>query len=110
MSWRGVSAKPQARLGDDLANNLAVHVGETKVTAAIAVGEALVVKAKLVQDGGVQVVDVGAFFLGAEAELVGGAVSHAPLEAAAGEPQRKAPVIVIAAVAPLRCRRAPELA
>ena len=51
-----------------------------------------------------------AFLYGAEAELVGGAVGHAALEAAAGQPDGEAPVVVVAAIAALRCRRAAELA
>ncbi len=51
-----------------------------------------------------------AIFLGAEAELVGGPVGHAAAETAAGEPDGEAPVIVVAAVAALRGRRAAELA
>src|SRR5262249_24427382 len=96
--------------GDDVANQLAVDIGETVVTAAIAERQAFVVDAHLVEDGGVQVVGMGAFVLGAEAELVGGAVGHAALEAAAGQPYGEAPVIVIAAIASLGSGRAAKLA
>ena len=43
------------------------------------------------------------------AELVGGAVGHAPLDAAAGHPEREAEDVVVAA-GPLAHRRAAELA
>src|SRR5205823_5188828 len=75
-----------------------------------AIGQAFVIDAHLVQNGGVQVVDVGAFLLGTVAELVGGAVGHAALEAAAGQPDGEAPVVVIAAIASLGSGRSAKLA
>ena len=47
---------------------------------------------------------------GAQADGVGGADDLAALDAAAGQPHRKAEVVVIAALAALRLRRAAELA
>ena len=73
------------------------------------------VEAQEVQNRGVQVVDVDGLLDGRVAELVGGAVDLAALDAAAGEPDRKAPVVVVAAHARLAAReldgrRAAELA
>ena len=87
-----------------------MDVGEAEVAAAVAVGEAGVVEAHLVQDGGVQVVDVDAVFDGDEAEVVGGAVGQAAAEAAAGEPHGEAEGVVVAAGGAFGLRRAAELA
>src|SRR5260221_12246071 len=97
-SLRGRKNAGPRSLHQNVLDHLPAHIGQAEVAAAVAVGEAFVVEAHQVEDGGVQVVGVGAFFLGTVAELVGGAVSHAAAETAAGDPERKAPVIVIAAV------------
>jgi hypothetical protein len=60
-----------------------------------------------VQHGGVQVVRVGAVLDGPEPELVGGAVGHPAVDAAAGQPDGEAPVVVVAPV-PLGGGRAAE--
>ena len=62
-----------------------------------------------------QVVDVHDVFDGLVAEFVGGAVDRASLDAAAGQPDGKAPVVVVAAQARLAVdhldgRRPAELA
>src|SRR5207253_4590675 len=100
---------------ENVADDTAMDIGETEVAAGVAVGQSFVVEAHEVQDRGVQVVDVDPVFHSAVAELVGGAVDHAALDAAAREPDAEAPVIVIAslrrpAVGELDCRRATELA
>ena len=80
--------------------HLAVHVGQAEVAAAVAVGQPLVIQAHQVQDRGVQVVDVHAVLDGLHAELVGGAVDDAALDAAAGQPHREAQAVVVAALGP----------
>src|SRR3954463_10433372 len=57
-----------------------------------------------------EVVDVDLIFYRAEAEVVGRAIGHAAADAAAGQPGREAPVVVIAAVASFGGRCAAELA
>ena len=66
-------------LGQNTLHDLAMHVGQAEVAAAVAVGEAGMVQAHQVQDGGVQVVDVHAVFDGVEAELVGRAIDQCRL-------------------------------
>ena len=97
-------------LGQNIADHLATHIGQAVVAAAIAVGQAFVIEAHLIQDGGVQIVDVHAFLFGTEAELIGSAVGHAAAKPAARQPKGKAPVVMIAAIAPLRRRSAAKLA
>ncbi len=60
-----------------------MHVGEAEVAALVAEGEALVVEAELVQDGGVEVVHVHGVLGDVEAELVRFAVGEAGFVAAA---------------------------
>ena len=93
-------------LGDDLADRLA----EVDLQPLVARDfEPPGVEAELVQDRGVDVGDVVAVLDGVEAELVGGAVDDAALDAAAGHPDREAVGMVVAAVAALRAGRAAEL-
>src|SRR4051812_49371277 len=89
--WRRASAH-------DAPDDLAVDVGEPEVAAAVAVGELLVVDAHQMQDRRVQVVHVDLVGDGGDAELVGGAVDVAPLDAAAGEPHGEARAVVVAAL------------
>src|SRR5262249_8526112 len=62
-----------------------------------AVGQALVVDAEGVEDGGVQIVDVDGIGGQVVAVLVGRAVGNARFEAAAGQPDGEAARMVIAA-------------
>ena len=84
--------------GDEVADDLAVDVGEAVVAAGVAVGEGLVVEAEEGHHGSVEVVDVDGFIDGFEAEVVGGAVGCSGFDAAAGEPHGEAVVVVVAAV------------
>ena len=67
------------------------------------------VDAEQVEDRGVDVRDVMAVLDGMEAELVGGAVDESPPDSAAGQPDREAVVVVVAAVGPLRAGCPTEL-
>ena len=83
--------------GDDIPNDFTMDVGQTEIATGVAVGERLMVQAKQVQHGGVQVVRTGWILLRGEPELVGCAVDCASADAPAGQPYRKAVVIVVAA-------------
>ena len=76
-----------------------MHVGQAVVAAAVAEGETLVVQSKLMQDGGVQVVERADVFHGVHAQFVGRAVGRAPLDAAPRQPNAKAFRVMVAAVA-----------
>ena len=78
--------------------------------ARIPVGKLFVVEPKKVQDGGVQVMNACRFFDRLEAEIIGGAVSGAAADAAAGEPDGEAIMIVIATGAALGDRRSTKFA
>ena len=68
------------------------------------------VEAEQVQDRGVQVVHRADVFDGVHAEFVGRAVDRAPFDSAAGQPDREAFGVMVAAVAAGGVRRAAELA
>ena len=75
-----------------------MHIGQTKIAPRVAIGQALVVEAQEMQDGGVQIVNVDRLLDCREAELIGGAVDVAAAHAAAGQEHGEAVVIMIAAV------------
>ena len=65
-----------AASGEDGFYDLAVDVGETEVAALVVEGQALVVDAEEVEQGGVEVVDVNAAVDDVVAEVVGLAVAE----------------------------------
>src|SRR5213596_706438 len=73
-----------AALRDDLTGDVATHVGESKIAAAVSVGQLLVIDPHQVQEGGMQIMDVHRVLDSGVANLIGGAVDHAALDAAAG--------------------------
>ena len=75
-----------------------MHIRQPEAPALVTVGEALVVDAEQVQDGGLEVVDVHAAVGDVVAEVVGFAVDVAGPGAAAGHPHGKATGMVVAAV------------
>ena len=86
-------------LGDDPFDDFAgFHAGEALVEALVLKGEALVVDAELVEEGGVEIVDVDGVFDDIITHLVGFAVGEAFFDAAAGGPEAEAARVVIAAV------------
>src|SRR5262245_10763918 len=94
--WGTTDAWPQS--SEDLAHDAAVHVGEPKITARIAIRQPFVVEPHKVQDRRVQVVHVDTVLHGAIAELVRGAMGHAAPDTGASQPNAEAPVIMIAAL------------
>ncbi len=74
-----------------------MDVGEAAIDAVVAVGEAGVVDAEEVQDGGVEVVTVGFAFDGLIAEFVAKTVGGTGLHSCAGEPGDEGAAVVIAA-------------
>ena len=87
---------------------MAVHVGQPEVAALGSDREFRVVDAEQVQHRGVEVVNAHRVLRDPVAEVVGGAVGDAPLDATAGQPDREGLHVVVAAVA-LRHRRAAKL-
>ena len=94
--------------GEDIADDVAVDIGETAVDACGAEGEFFVIDAHEVEDGGVEVVAPCDAFGGFAAEFVAAAVGGAGFDACAGEPCDEASAVVIAAGAALGEGRAAE--
>ena len=57
-------------LGQDVLQHVSMHIGEAEVAAGVAVGELFVFEAELVENGGVEVVEVDAILDGGDAILV----------------------------------------
>ena len=73
-----------------------MDVGQTEIAALESPCELFVVKTELLQQGGVQVVDVNGIFYDAEAEFIGGAMDKAGFDAASCGPHGEGIHMVIA--------------
>ena len=71
--------------------------------------EAVGIEAEQFQDGGVNVGDVMPILDGVESQLVGRAVDDAPLDPAAGHPDRESVIVVVAAIGALGAGSSAEL-
>ncbi len=90
--------------------DLPFHVGKAEIPACMLVGEVFVVKAKKVEDGGVEVVDVHFVHCGVITVVVGRPVGEAWFYASSGHPHGEAVGVVVASVVALGGRGAPEFA
>lgn len=86
-----------------------MHVGEAEVASGVAVSEALMVDAELVQEGGVEVVDFDGVLDGVFADVVGLTMNVTGFEAAASDPDGEAVAMVPATVFALASGGAAEL-
>src|SRR5688572_5625532 len=87
----------RSRSGEDLANYVAVYVGEAALDAVVVVGEPFVVDTKKVEDRRVEVVDFDRLLGGFPADLVGVSVGEAVLQPGSGQPGGKGLGVVVAA-------------
>ncbi len=83
-------------LSKDLSHHLAVNIGEPEVAALKAEGEFFVVDSQQVEEGRVDIVDVGAVLNGVEAEFVCGSYGDSGFGAAAGEPHGERVDVMVA--------------
>ena len=72
-------------LRQDVVNDLPVDVGQSEVTPGIAIGQALVIESQQVKQSGVEIVHVDLVLDRLVAELVGGAVGEAGLDATSSQ-------------------------
>src|SRR5438876_212390 len=75
-----------------------MDVGQTLLAGIVVEGEALKVQAEQMEQGSMEVGDGDDIHGRIVAELIGCAMSHAALDAAAGQPEAEAPLVVVAAV------------
>src|SRR4051794_16047740 len=93
---------PFARRGragsrEQLADHLALDIGQAEVAPLEAIGQLRVLQAEQVQDGRLEVVDVDPVLDGRETELVGGPQGQARPRPAAGDPHRRGVDVMVAA-------------
>ena len=79
-------------------DHLAMHIGQPEVTPGISIGKSLVVQTQLVQNCGVQVVEVDFVLDGIIAVFVGFAVPNPGLHPSTTKPHRHRMRVVIATI------------
>ena len=80
----------------EFANNMPVHVSQTKITTGHAIGQSLVIEAQQVQHRGVQVMHRNRLLDRSISEVVGRSVGVSAANPGTGQPAREAIVVVIA--------------
>ena len=75
-----------------------MNIGQTEIATLVTVGQAFVVDTQAVQDGCVQVMDMGGFLGDVVAEIVCFAVNHSRLNTPTGHPFRVATRMVVAPI------------
>ena len=73
-----------------------MHVGQAALDAVVVEGQPRMVDPEQVQDGGVEVVPVGAVLDGFPADVIGRPVGHAVLQTRPRQPGREAVLVVVA--------------
>lgn len=96
------SVRPTTNSRQHRLNHFAMQFREAEVASTITVGNFFVIDTQLLQDSCMKIVDTDAVLDSFETELVGGTVSHAALDPAAGHPHRVAKGMVVASVGPLQ--------
>ena len=87
--------------GKQFRNDTSAEIGEAVVASVVTESELFVINAEQVEHRRMQIIHVDPVFDGLVAELIGRAVMHAALHAAAGHPESEAVRIVIASDAAL---------
>lgn len=68
--------------GDDFLNDITMNIGQPIVSSLETKREAFMVKAKLMHDGGLEIMDVDFVFSHAESEFIRFTIGHATFDAA----------------------------
>lgn len=89
------------KLRQDVVDNAAFDIGQPEVAAAVGISQFFVIEAELVQDCGVQVVNVDFVFNRGESKVVGCSVNRATFDTASGQPHRESVGVVVSAVTAL---------
>ena len=84
-----------ASLQQNVLDYLSVYVGQAEVSPRVSVRQAFVVQAHEVQDGRMEVVDVGSIFDGSQPKYIGSAIAETGFDSATGHPDRETVVIVV---------------
>src|SRR5262249_46091240 len=115
LSWRRIALRDGQGVGrvvlrQDPRHDLAMNVGQAHVAATESNRQTLVMDAEEVEDRGVKIVDFDLVGDRVISIIVGGTVDGSASDSSAGEPDGEPVGIVVAAVSPLRHRRAAEFA
>ena len=102
------SVRPTTNSRQHCLNHFAMHVREAEVAATISIGNHFVIDSQLMQDSCMKILDTDAILDSFEAELIGGAISHAAPDPVTGHPHRVAKGMVVASVGPFRYGSAAE--
>jgi hypothetical protein len=73
-------------LSENVCNHVSGNVGETVIAPLLTPGESLVVQSELVQDCGIEVMDVDRFIHGSKSKLIRRAIRHTSFDSPASEP------------------------
>src|SRR5438128_20280 len=91
------------------ADDFALDFGQALAPSLVEVRQRILIQTELMQDGGVDIAQVMRVIDGSETDLVGGSRNRSAADAAAGHPHGEAGVVVVAPLAALGFRSAPEL-
>src|SRR5271166_5926600 len=83
--------------GQDVLDDVPVHVGQAKVAAGVSISQALMIEPEELEHRGVQVVDMNFAFDRLKTEFIGLAMGVPPLDAAAGQNGRESAVVMTSA-------------
>src|SRR5690348_12757878 len=86
------------KLSDQLIQHSAGDVGQAEISTGVAEREAFVIEAEQLKHCGVQIVHVHAVLNGPKTKLIGSAVNLPATDAAAGQPDREAVMIMVSAI------------
>ena len=96
--WRQRVQLLQIGLPQDAIDNFARNVGQSEISSLVAIGHLLVIDAQLMQNRGVQIMDVDWILRDVVAEFVGFAIDHATFDTGTGHPLGVTAGMMIAAV------------
>src|SRR4051812_17488678 len=101
MRWRLIRVLPGVallKLRQDFGNRFhRLNTHESLIQSSIEIRQSIGIKTHLIENCGVQSLDVKRLLDGSRANFIGGADAHASLDSAAGDPHGKAIGIVVAA-------------
>src|SRR6185312_784020 len=100
----------RACLRNDVLDHRATYFGQAFLAAKVQVAQGILIQSKLVENRCVEIPEMDRVLHGLQTNSVRGAVDRPAFEAAAGHPHRETGVVVVAAFALFRFRRAAEFA
>ena len=81
-------------LHEQVVNNTSVHVGQSEIATVVPIRELHVIEAEQMKDRGVKIMMRDWGFNGMHSKVVGGTISEAAFDPAAGQPHRKSVVVM----------------